>query len=182
MKRGGDEMFVGAPKWTSWFNSKKRKVTRCPGNTLVSRIQCKGRSCDKMRLQCKKMKPGYRINKSKMVNTDWISEQNGISVCKEGHFAQGMKCRGKYCSEVRLLCAQVEYEQIIIGDFHDEETDICMDMKLREEGEWQDSDGKNCDWYSNDINHCDEYGSSYENFGFVANKACCACGGGSGEN
>lgn len=180
MKRGGDNIFVGAPKWTSWFSSTDWKATRCPENMLVSRMQCKGRSCDKMRLQCKKMKPGYRINQSSTANTKWISEQNGISSCEEGRFVQGMKCRGKYCSEVRLLCAEVEYEQIIIGDFRDEKPDVCIDMELNENSEWQDSDEKNCDWYSND-NHCDTYGNDpiYENFGLTANEVCCACGGGS---
>jgi hypothetical protein len=47
-------------------------------------------------------------------------------------------------------------------------------------GEWYDSDGPyfDCDWYGSSSTFCSSYGNSYENFGFTANQACCACGGG----
>merc|ERR1712166_1361395 len=44
---------------------------------------------------------------------------------------------------------------------------------------WYDSDGAQfaCDWYASGT-HCTNSGDGYANFGFTANQACCACGGG----
>lgn len=49
--------------------------------------------------------------------------------------------------------------------------------------DWYDSDGPyyDCDWYSQGI-RCSAYGHGYENDGFTANQACCACGGGRDED
>ena len=51
----------------------------------------------------------------------------------------------------------------------------CLDVK-----DWYDSDGTyyDCQWYGEYDSRCSNYGHSYENFGYVANEACCACGGG----
>eukprot|EP00551_Chaetoceros_affinis_P000156 CAMPEP_0203637930 /NCGR_PEP_ID=MMETSP0088-20131115/4109_1 /ASSEMBLY_ACC=CAM_ASM_001087 /TAXON_ID=426623 /ORGANISM="Chaetoceros affinis, Strain CCMP159" /LENGTH=211 /DNA_ID=CAMNT_0050492475 /DNA_START=123 /DNA_END=758 /DNA_ORIENTATION=- len=45
---------------------------------------------------------------------------------------------------------------------------------------WHDSDGSGftCDWYAGKKGRCQADGESFENRGFTANKACCACGGG----
>jgi hypothetical protein len=59
----------------------------------------------------------------------------------------------------------------------------CTDLKDPLTGNaWFDSDGAtfNCAWYAQDGN-CASYGSSYANFGFTANQACCECGGGTNE-
>jgi len=44
---------------------------------------------------------------------------------------------------------------------------------------WYDLDGAQytCDWYASGT-HCTNSGDGYANFGFTANQACCACGGG----
>lgn len=41
---------------------------------------------------------------------------------------------------------------------------------------WHDIDGEayNCAWYS-ESNRCDAYGDQFENEGYTANEACCAC-------
>lgn len=44
---------------------------------------------------------------------------------------------------------------------------------------WVDSEGNGCDWYAQDPSRsCPRFGSSNRNRGFVANEACCVCGGG----
>ena len=181
MRRGSEEMFVGPPTWTPWFNSQNESFTKCPENMLVSRMQCKQRSCDSMRLQCRKMKPGYRIKQSNKLRTKWITEQKGIQSCKDGYFVQGMKSKGQYSRKVRLLCAQVQYEQLVIGDFHlKDQQDVCNDVTINGNKEWIDAEGRNCDWYA-DNNHCETWGSDeiFKNSDHVASTACCACGGGS---
>jgi hypothetical protein len=66
-----------------------------------------------------------------------------------------------------------------------EERDLqaCQDL-FGYNGEWFDSDGAtyDCNWYGSDSYYCSSYGSSYSNYGFTANQACCACGGGSTVN
>ncbi len=41
---------------------------------------------------------------------------------------------------------------------------------------WHDADGPmyNCDWYAQST-YCEDFGSSYENGGYTAQTACCAC-------
>jgi len=58
----------------------------------------------------------------------------------------------------------------------------CEDYTTSNGTEWQDSGGYNCEWYSETgdsykASHCESYGDSYENDGYTANEACCACGG-----
>ena len=44
---------------------------------------------------------------------------------------------------------------------------------------WVDSQGNGCDWYAQDpARSCRRFGGSRRNDGFVANQACCVCGGG----
>lgn len=54
----------------------------------------------------------------------------------------------------------------------------CNDL-LGLDGKWHDSDGSyyDCAWYAEGT-RCSIYGSGYVNFGYTANQACCACGGG----
>lgn len=44
---------------------------------------------------------------------------------------------------------------------------------------WHDSDGPtyDCNFYAEGRN-CQRFDSDYENFGYTAREACCACGGG----
>jgi len=52
---------------------------------------------------------------------------------------------------------------------------LCRDTIV----DWYDFEGPHykCQWYGNNDN-CANYGSSFENFGFTAQVACCVCGGG----
>ena len=52
----------------------------------------------------------------------------------------------------------------------------CEDNKGSGGTTWHDSQGEsyNCDWYSEGDN-CETYGDQYENDGYTANQACCAC-------
>lgn len=60
--------------------------------------------------------------------------------------------------------------------------DNCADLTTDNGGKWSDSGGYDCAYYAGGKgNRCYKYGHKYENFGMVANEACCVCGGG-GEN
>ena len=55
----------------------------------------------------------------------------------------------------------------------------CQNEGCSDIADWHDIDGASydCAWYARG-NFCTSYGDSYANFGYTANKACCACGGG----
>ena len=46
---------------------------------------------------------------------------------------------------------------------------------------WQDSRGNTCEWYAEDTQRCSIYGPLYNNWGFAASEACCACGSSGGS-
>jgi len=50
--------------------------------------------------------------------------------------------------------------------------DSCTDDPIG----WYDIDGEdyNCEWYATGT-ACEQYGNGFENFGTIANEACCAC-------
>ena len=52
----------------------------------------------------------------------------------------------------------------------------CKDKVPDRREEWFDADGApyNCEWYAQSSN-CAKYGGKFENFGWTANQACCAC-------
>lgn len=52
----------------------------------------------------------------------------------------------------------------------------CEDLTVSYGRPWSDSFGDGCSRY--EPNNCNIFGDSYENFGLVANEACCVCGGG----
>lgn len=61
----------------------------------------------------------------------------------------------------------------------------CADIEVFPEDSnvqipWHDSLGEtyDCEWYGRRKRTCDIFGTSYRNHGYVAQKACCVCGGG----
>merc|ERR1711935_1097797 len=59
-------------------------------------------------------------------------------------------------------------------------SETCQDYTCSDGSEWSDEDGSeyDCGWYQQNTVNCDAYGDGFENCGYNANEACCACGGG----
>lgn len=55
----------------------------------------------------------------------------------------------------------------------------CKDLTL-DGAPWEDSGGFDCAWYGKKKKNCKKFGDKFENT-FVANEACCICGGGEEE-
>ena len=53
------------------------------------------------------------------------------------------------------------------------QTTVCQDI-----ANWVDSTGEGCNWYGSKPNLCDYFGDCCEESGYIANTACCVCGGG----
>ena len=56
----------------------------------------------------------------------------------------------------------------------------CSDLTVNGGQPWYDSAGEQytCNWYGEMNTRCSTDGYQFENFGMVANEACCVCGGG----
>ena len=54
----------------------------------------------------------------------------------------------------------------------------CEDLTVHNGQPWFDSFGNYCTRYVENIGRCENFGNMLENFGLVANEACCTCGGG----
>merc|ERR1712038_481354 len=60
----------------------------------------------------------------------------------------------------------------------------CYDLRVNGDEAWYDGGGStfDCSWYEAGPDRCAMYGARFENFGKVANEACCVCGGGSSND
>ncbi|MFW7380152.1 MAG: hypothetical protein ACOH5I_15160 [Oligoflexus sp.] len=72
-------------------------------DAVVSGLQCKGRYCDNVALQCQQ-----GLETSSHSWTDYFSEEGQNSrICPDQKFVTSIKCRGRYCDQVALRCSQV---------------------------------------------------------------------------
>ena len=61
--------------WTGWFSDENVRSAYCPNDMVVNGVQCSGRYCDNMRLQCGRMAAGYRVSTSKRMETVFFFEE-----------------------------------------------------------------------------------------------------------
>ena len=95
----------------------------------------------------------------------------------------GMECKGNYCSEIRLECAKIECR-----NRREDCTGrpipapgappTCKNKTMINSQPWSDKDHHQCYDYIK-MKWCSKYGgiNAYRNV-YVANEACCECGGG----
>lgn len=95
--------------WTRWFTDGNTAWADCPPDMLVNEVQCRGRYCDDMRLQCGRLNDNYRVQAFDLRFANWFSEEEGERLCPDGYYLWGMACRGDYCDGIRLSCARVDY-------------------------------------------------------------------------
>lgn len=92
----------------------------------------------------------------------------------------GMECRdingSGYCSQIRLLCAKIEYKEKR-NDCEPRKPlgPRCTDKTLNNGQPWSDIDIKMCYDYSRW--NCSTYGDGFGKV-YTVNEACCECGGG----
>ncbi len=76
---------------------------------VVIEIQCRGRCCDNMRLQCGRLGTGFRVDAGDIRRVDWFSEEEGERRCPDGYYLWGMARRGDFCDGIKLNCARVDW-------------------------------------------------------------------------
>lgn len=95
--------------WTSWFSEEGTNYRNCPSNMIVNELQCSGKYCDNIRLQCGTLKSDYRVDTSDRSYVGPFSEEQGERLCSDGYYLWGMQCSGRYCDNIKLTCVRVDY-------------------------------------------------------------------------
>lgn len=104
----------------------------------------------------------------------WLTEDSFWSQGRIDSF-----CKDDVIDKCPETCKKLSCEEFI-GSL------TCFDLSPSDVSEelpflWHDITGEeyNCNYYSNnDADECRIFGDGYANFGWTANEACCACGGG----
>lgn len=112
VREGETAPLMDSGHWTRWFTDGNPSSANCPAGMLVNELQCSGRYCDDIRLQCGNLNEDYRIVSGRETLTDWFSEEEGERLCPDGYYMFGMECRDHYCDGIRLACVQVEHKPI----------------------------------------------------------------------
>lgn len=96
--------------WTEWISEEGPSQANCPRDMIVNEMQCEGRYCDNLRLQCGRLSADYRVDASDIRTVDWFSEEQGERLCPDGHYISGIACQGRFCDEIKLFCARIYYK------------------------------------------------------------------------
>jgi len=107
-QRGDANAILASSEWTNWFS--EESLGMCPDDAVANEMQCGGRYCDNLRLRCGEMAPGYHVAGSIGYESPFFSEEAGWGRCADGYFVRGVECAGRYCDELKLHCALVEYD------------------------------------------------------------------------
>lgn len=110
VRDGTTQPVQNSAHWTRWFSDGNPSWADCPIDMIVNEMQCSGRYCDDIRLQCGRLSSDYRVISSDIRNVDWFSEEEGERRCDDGYYFWGMACDGSYCDNLQLNCVRVEYE------------------------------------------------------------------------
>lgn len=118
VREGTSKPVLDSRYWTSWISEEKPSSTNCPSDMIVNEIQCSGKFCDNLRLQCGRLASDYRVITSNIQVVDWFSEEQGERLCNDGYYLWGIECRGSYCDDLKLKCARVEYSSVVASNVY----------------------------------------------------------------
>jgi len=96
---------TGSNSWTDWF-SEEQGDKFCPNqNDVVIGIQCTGKDCDNLRLNCATIHEEVEDTDGVCKWTDFISEErrNLGTTTDENKGAIAFRCRGHRCDDISLL-------------------------------------------------------------------------------
>ena len=163
----------------------------CNADEIVTGVQCKGQNCASIQIKCSPLNSNlYQRSFSTTFSNGSASSFNKSTKCGKNRFMVGVECSGFDCSQIRLVCAGIEFKhkktnekcengQPLEGNGPAPITPTptaCQDRTLADGQPWRDAHFYPCVYYKR-WNQCDAYGNMYRNI-FTANEACCACGGG----
>ena len=95
-------------QWTAWSSEERSSTNTCPANMAATAMECSGRFCDNIRLQCCPYKPNETaLGHAAPFHSRTISEENRHRKGKYNYFSAdngilaGFNCYGKFCDDVR---------------------------------------------------------------------------------
>lgn len=110
VRNGNSAPVQNSAHWTRWISDEEPSWADCPANMIANELQCDGRYCDNLRLQCGTLSSDYRVVTSDIKTVNWFSEEEGERLCPDGYYLWGIACRGDYCDDLKLNCARVDYK------------------------------------------------------------------------
>lgn len=88
--------------YTPW-HSEENQPAMCADDTVLTRLECKGRYCDDVRGKC--------VNPPKQhglyTYTPYSSEEEGGNYCPNGYYITGIDCHGSNCDDQSLQCTRM---------------------------------------------------------------------------
>ena len=181
---GDQRISTSNGRWLSPISTGSRT---CNADEIVTGVQCKGQNCSRIQIKCSPLNSKlYERDFSTTFSNESTSNFSKRSRCGKNSFMVGLECSGYGCSDIRLVCAGIDFKHKKtnehcddgepINDYEPPTTTTCKDKTLGNGEPWYDSSGYGCFYYKR-WNQCAAYGHMYENV-YTANQACCACGGG----
>lgn len=88
--------------WTPYTSDELAPVV-CDGGSLPKAVQCSGRYCDNMRMECQDT-GGAR---GASYWSTYISDEYAYSfiTCNPGYWMTGLACSGSYCDRISIQCS-----------------------------------------------------------------------------
>lgn len=179
-----DQRFtIGGGQWLPPLYSGSRS---CARNKIVTAVECRGRDCAAISLQCSSLNSDmYAMGRTGVNAERRTTAYSRKTKCPTGTYMVGLDCEGDdgQCSHIQLKCAEVKYKSKDPtcsdngGGNPGNPGNNCTDWMLPSGLPWKDTSSLNCDHYER-WGQCSRYGNRFRNY-YTANEACCACGGGS---
>lgn len=174
----------GVTRTCAWIREKPdpRKDNWCsrnaPNSHLFVQEKCPAAcgKCNNIPIPgCMNFPPGWHDATGAEYNCDYYKQGDNCAIFGKS-FPKDGKTANDVCCECGGGCAnfRVSYLDISDKDFE------LFDRPGPKKFEWFDSRRNFCSYYAEDVSRCAR-GSMFENFGYVANEACCVCGGGTPE-
>lgn len=161
----------------------------CNPDEIVTGVQCKGQDCSRIQIKCSPLNSDLyqRDFSTTFSNGSTSTSFNKNTKCGKNRFMVGVECSGYGCSEIRLVCAGIEFKHKKTNEKCESgvprndvpaptPTSTCQDKTFNDGQPWHDNSNYDCFYYKR-WDQCDSYGDMYRNI-YTANEACCACGGG----
>lgn len=106
---------MGRVMETAWFSEEGGGYSDLV-ETPITGIKCSGRYCDRKKLVALNEGVGKGIIEKNGYWTEWFSEEGrNFAVCDWGYIVSQVRCKGRYCDQIRLKCVNLKKEFNAVG-------------------------------------------------------------------
>lgn len=91
------------------FSEWGARMGQCPNGKFVDNMKCEDSYCASITLSCCRSSEWY-ADANHTTTTPWFREENSNGQrCPPMHVIIGAKCRGRWCRDLQLICAQLHF-------------------------------------------------------------------------